>query len=576
MSEERYSDGDLVCTQGSPVDSMLIVAHGAVAMKGALDGVSSTTSADLSAPLGVGKCLGQEAVIDRSSTKDAVPEVQKWPTDVVAVGASVSVLRLQADEVHDLLGDLGALKLENFQLDVLRSIELLGVLTKGELAVLVEAMSEVCYKAGKVILRQGEPGDTFYIVRSGEVHVLVKGEVKGAKERMVKQLGVGSYFGEIALLRDEPRTATVVAVTAVVCMAVDRETFHRVLGPMQSLVEREASRRRDESARHAQRPAGKRGDFTTLAVLGVGAFGHVLLVEHGKTTSCYALKCMRKRQILALQQVTHVNNERTLLASCQHPFVINLVTTFQDTAHIYMLLEFAPGGDLYKLLRGRGKFEEDMARFYAASVLLALSYLHERQIVYRDVKPENLMLDDRGYVKLVDFGFAKQLDDRTFTLCGTPEYLAPEIISNVGHELAVDWWAVGILLYEMLSGAPPFEDGDQMALYRSILRGQVAYPATIFADSARDLISRLLVRTPTFRLGSLRRGTRDVSDHSFFKPINYATLMNGTACPPHVPILTSPKDIACFDTLHEMDTRPPEPSWAYPVPSETDHLFKEF
>ena len=166
-----------------------------------------------------------------------------------------------------------------------------------------------------------------------------------------------------------------------------------------------------------------------------------------------------------------------------------------------------------------------MARFYEGNVASAFVHLHDKKIAYRDLKPENLLLDSTGYLKICDFGFAKIVKDRTYTLCGTPEYLAPEIISNVGHSIAVDWWAVGILLFEMLTGDPPFVDDDPMQLYQQILRGEFTFPSMI-QKQAKDLINKLLVANPAMRLGSptFKKGTRDVIAHPFFKPLDVSTL----------------------------------------------------
>jgi protein kinase A len=202
----------------------------------------------------------------------------------------------------------------------------------------------------------------------------------------------------------------------------------------------------------------------------------VKLVKHKTTKTAYALKTMRKRQLIALKQVTHVMNEKKLLALCDHPFLINLVASFQDEIELYMVLELALGGELFSLLRDRMRFDEATARFYAACVVSAFIQMHDKKIAYRDLKPENLLLDKGGYIKICDFGFAKIVEDRTFTLCGTPEYLAPEIIASVGHGLPVDWWAMGILIYEMLCGDPPFVSDDPMQLYQQILSGKYSFP----------------------------------------------------------------------------------------------------
>ena len=238
-----------------------------------------------------------------------------------------------------------------------------------------------------------------------------------------------------------------------------------------------------------------------------------------------------------------------------------------------MVLELALGGELFSLLRDRIRFEESMARFYAANVVSAFVHLHDNKIAYRDLKPENLLLDSTGYIKICDFGFAKRVDKgRTFTLCGTPEYLAPEIISNVGHNTAVDWWAVGILLYEMLTGDPPFVHDDPMQLYQMILHGNFLFPSLV-GKNAKDLINRLLVANPAARLGSLKRGTHDIKAHSFFKLIDITFLSSRLVKPPYVPTLSSDKDFSNFDDISEQEAAPQNPAWAHAVSDSEEALF---
>ncbi|UZP37698.1 hypothetical protein NXS19_005514 [Fusarium pseudograminearum] len=193
------------------------------------------------------------------------------------------------------------------------------------------------------------------------------------------------------------------------------------------------------------------------------ATAHIPL-DHQLNPEVYALKILRKPEVIRLKQVDHVRHERAILADVAgHPFITTLIASFSDQDSLYMLLDYVPGGELFTYLRKLRRFEEPVARFYAAEIVLVLEYLHEQQggIAYRDLKPENLLLDQDGHIKLVDFGFAKRLgyreDNRpaeTYTLCGTPEYLAPEVIQNKGHTGAVDWWALGILIYEFLTGYP--------------------------------------------------------------------------------------------------------------------------
>lgn len=189
----------------------------------------------------------------------------------------------------------------------------------------------------------------------------------------------------------------------------------------------------------------------------------------------FALKILRKTEVVRLKQIDHVRHERRILQDVSgHPFITNLICSFSDQDSLYMLLDYVPGGELFTYLRKMKRFDESTAKFYSAEIVLVLEYLHEKQgrVAYRDLKPENLLLDKDGHIKLVDFGFAKRLSNEdgqaieTYTLCGTPEYLAPEVIHNKGHTTAVDWWALGILLYEFLTGYPPFWHQNPIEIYK--------------------------------------------------------------------------------------------------------------
>ncbi len=235
------------------------------------------------------------------------------------------------------------------------------------------------------------------------------------------------------------------------------------------------------------------------------------------------MKVLRKTDIVRLRQVEHVNAERYILSRVQHPFVVDLFATFQDSLNVYMLMSYVPGGELFTHLRRAQRFTPDVTRFYLATIILALKYLHSFNIIYRDLKPENLLLDSRGYLRLTDFGFAKIVDDRTWTLCGTPEYLAPEIIQSDGHGKAADWWACGVLCYEMLVGFPPFFDETPYLIYEKILNGQIHWPKTMDRLS-RDLIKAFLNPDRSKRLGNMIGGPQDILDHPWFRGVDWEAL----------------------------------------------------
>jgi len=230
--------------------------------------------------------------------------------------------------------------------------------------------------------------------------------------------------------------------------------------------------------------------FQVGETLGTGTFGRVRMVTYNyKKPMYYALKMLKKSEIIRLKQVEHIKSEKSILSQINHPFIVVLYASFQDENSLFMLMEYIIGGELFSQLRKVGRFSNDTSRFYAAEIVLALEYLHSKNIVYRDLKPENLLIDKDGHMKITDFGFAKVVEDRTWTLCGTPEYLAPEIIQSKGHGKAVDWWALGILIYEMLAGYPPFYDENPFGIYQKILAGKIEFPRH-FDPNAKDLVKK--------------------------------------------------------------------------------------
>jgi protein kinase A len=236
---------------------------------------------------------------------------------------------------------------------------------------------------------------------------------------------------------------------------------------------------KEEKQFDAMLPASEvpaRKDLKVIGTLGKGSFGHVQLVKHKKSGMTYALKSVSKAQIVETCQQSHIISEKQTMAKLNSPFLIRLYATYKDKNQLYFLLEPSLGGELFTVLRKRKLFSDSVAAFYAASVVLGFEYMHSLDIVYRDLKPENLLLDKNGHLKITDFGFAKVLKGRTWTLCGTPDYLAPEIVQMRGHGKGVDWWTLGILIFEMLASYPPFFDEDPMKTYSKILHNTPKFP----------------------------------------------------------------------------------------------------
>jgi protein kinase X len=206
----------------------------------------------------------------------------------------------------------------------------------------------------------------------------------------------------------------------------------------------------------------------------------------------------------------------------------------QDPGMIYFFLDYIPGGELFTLLRNNIQFPLEQAKFYCAHIIKVFDYLHSKDIIYRDLKPENILINLNGYLKITDFGFAKKVDGKTYTLCGTPEYMAPEIILNRGHSKPVDWWTLGILTYEMLIGIDPFNDEDPMIVYQNIVRGKMKFPRNMDPD-AKSFIKHLLVGDTSMRIGCLKNGIRDIYEHKFFKNFDWDLLIEMKMQPYYIP-----------------------------------------
>ena len=297
----------------------------------------------------------------------------------------------------------------------------------------------------------------------------------------------------------------------------------------------------------------KLSDYEIGETLGTGSFGRVRISKNRKTNEYVAMKIMKKVEILKSKQADHIANEIKILSMIDHPFVIKFDGFTQDDKYLYLALELINGGELFTYLRGVGRFPVDQARVYIAQIVSIFEYLHSKNIIYRDLKPENILIHKSGYLKLTDFGFAKIVEGRTYTLCGTPEYLAPEIILNKGDGKPVDWWTCGILLYEMIAGIDPFSDDDPMMVYQKILKGKIKFPSG-FDSNAKSLVKHLLESDLTKRYGNLKGGVKDIKGHRFFKELNWEKLINMELTPPYIPKVKSASDISNFSSYPDSDT----------------------
>lgn len=291
-------------------------------------------------------------------------------------------------------------------------------------------------------------------------------------------------------------------------------------------------------------------DFEFLKVLGRGGFGKVMLVRK-KTGSdvdqVYAMKILKKAAIIQRNQVEHTQAERKILESLNHPFLMTLRYAFQSKQKLYFVLDYYTGGELFFHLKKKRRFDEKTARLYIAEIALALGHLHSLGVIYRDIKPENILLDQNGHLCLTDFGLAKELsgDSKTNTFGGTPEYLAPEVVAGQGHDRNVDWWSLGILLYELVVGLPPFYSQNIKEMYHRITAGVLRFPPSL-SENCKKFIIGLLNRDPTKRLGAAS-DIEEVKTHPFFEDLDWDTVMKKGYTPGYVPQIEG-LGINCFDS----------------------------
>eukprot|EP01083_Nonionella_stella_P264307 896806_1 len=506
----------------------------------------------------------------------------------------------------------------------LKSVPILKLLSVEERRKIAESLNVVHIGENEVIIREGDKCDDemkslFYILKKGKAAAFKTiTSSKSNEQLMVKSYGPNEYFGERALITNECRAATIRSLTPCVLLTLSRSEFTKTMGSLQMVIEnrmqnyeaavnhaqlqrqktvsstqsngwslntsilgrmfRSKSDKYDHddfgtSGHHVEAfmaeggSAAKRTltDFKFIHGIGQGSFATVWLVRDRLNKQTFALKRMSKSGVEDTQQQQHVANERFILSTLDTPFVIKLYNTFQDPLHVYMVLDLGLGGDMFIYLESQGRLSPAKAQFFMGCVVLAFEYLHLKQIVYRDLKPENLVLDFRGYLKLCDLGFAKKLDtenQRTYTVCGTPVYLAPEVIVGKGHSFAVDWWTSGIFLYEMLTGYPPFDESSLVNTYDRILHQEPKFKPKYFhsADSDSkstggtrgkvlvDLVKGLLNKKPNQRFGhSVLDIQQRIKQNAWFDGLDWEALAAGQIPSPYRPKLKNDQDTRYFD-----------------------------
>jgi serine/threonine protein kinase len=299
-------------------------------------------------------------------------------------------------------------------------------------------------------------------------------------------------------------------------------------------------------------------DFILVKVLGKGSFGKVTLCQHKETRKYYALKVLSKPNVLKHKQVEHTKTERKVLGEVQHPYVSAMYGAFQSQDKLYFVLEYCSGGELFFHLQRQRRFTQQQATFWAAEIMLALEHLHKQGVAYRDLKPENLLLDNEGHIRLCDFGLAKSgleaPDEGAFSMCGTPEYLAPEMLKRNGHGTAVDYWGLGMVLYEMLTGLPPWYTTDTAKLFERVKNSPLMFPRSV-SPEAKEIITGLLNKNPSERFGSSAESLEFMKNHQLFEDIDWDALARKETPSPYIPHCSD--DVAVGNNFEAQFTKMP-------------------
>jgi len=444
----------------------------------------------------------------------------------------------------------------------LARVQIFDPLLEEERMMIARALREMHFVKKEVILQQGEAGSTFYILYDGEVKI----EVNGVQQTvMTAKSTEAQYFGERAILNDAPRAATVTVVSETAkALALDKDSFDMLLGPLEEILksfnqkdQRDAKKgvTAQSQAKQVARSHEKilKKELVKIGVLGYGGFGTVELWDHKKTDQTFAMKALSKGYIVKTRTQDSVMNEKNILMMTNSKFIIKLYETYNGHQTLYFLMEAALGGELYTIYNRKGFHgSERHARYYIAGIVLAFEHMHERFIIYRDLKPENLLLDSHGHLKITDMGLAKFVIGRTYTTCGTPDYFAPELIASTGHTNAVDWWTLGILAFELMSGHAPFESANPMQVYAKVMKGinKVQFPPKCQGDVG-DLIKQLLNKEPSARLPMRKGGSKNLKEHKWYQNFSWSKLEDGTLEAPYKPVVKSKKDIANFAASKE-------------------------
>jgi len=531
----RFKAGERVITQGDTGDEFFVVESGTLTVH-VLVGEKGRRNEVKVGDYKSGSAFGELALIfgsPRAATILATEDVKLWCLDRETYRSMISQLRYEEHQQ----------KREFLQSCEVSGQHFIHVFEAWQIEDLTIAMKSDSFKRGKIILREGEIGDTMYVLKSGTVQTSLKGEDK-------KVIDQKKVFGTTSLMKGTAAPYTYTASSdEVTVYYLTKEDFTMIIGflpednttsptPQRTRTTIRSQKILSSSLSTRQQVEIELDQLEFHNMLGKGAFGHVTLVQaKGKF---FALKALPKDLIVEKRQQEHVLNEyriMKLMSEIDDPNIIGVHCALQDKKYLYFLVDLLPGGELMTHLRRERQFTEDTTKFFAASVVLALEQMHPLLIAYRDLKPENIVLNKKGFGVLVDFGLAKEVEGgQTYTFCGTPDYLAPEIIRGTGHDWAVDYWCLGILLFELANGTAPFYAQNQTRRTRRILKGVnfLSMPSH-FSNGLIDLITSLLNNDQTKRLGRTQNGVQAIVSHRWFAGVDWDGLRTHTIDAPFKP-----------------------------------------
>lgn len=426
--------------------------------------------------------------------------------------------------INAIGGDYNQVSHNNQMIKIFQKIQLFRWVTSSQLEAMVNKINTQVFLDGMTIVEENSLGESFFIIKSGNVDII--------KDNVIKRtIGKYDYFGERSLLFNDIRSASVVAHRKVECWVLYKSDFLNILNAKTRKQLLERIELQDDSI--------ELNDLIIVNTLGSGMFGNVFLTMHKTTKKLFALKTVDRRKITAYEIEENIILERSILLQLDHPFIVKLVRTFKDSKRLYFLMEFVKGMDLFDVLRKIDCLKECDARFYIACIFLILEHLHERSVIYRDLKPENIVIDVEGYPKLIDFGTAKILNGRTYTIVGTPHYMAPEVITSHGYGLSADYWTVGVMLYEFMFGIVPFgqDEDNPYSIYERVQERRLVFPKWVDnKNKVKEFINQLLSKNPASRLGG---SFENLKAHSWFVGLNWDKVLSKQLKAPYMPEIPS-------------------------------------